>query len=436
MQRIATAAALMGAAIVSADSELIGHNSPLKHITDKTFQGVIAPAKTLTVSLVLYYDSNNPGPSKSLIEPFEAFATKYKGWFIMAGVDCSKASKLCKSEGIKEYPAIYAYPMSPMPKFKLEKTTETDIAKTALKYIPNVDIENKPRIGDVADVSAIKALPKQNLSKLKVVWLENDAKKKKPEKLYRALATNSVFARTVDFRWVGAAQEDVHKSAGASAKKKLLMYRGQGKSEWYKGAMDDFAAIYDWINTYQESGMGDSVRGASGAHEEAEMVDDGPVPEFQAATSKECFGQSNMCAIYLSQGPLAQNAIDDVLGWESAFTTKKDRGVKYSWMWMDVNEETDFVKDLKKFESEKASSEGEDFTDLKFPSMLLVKPPKKKREEGKLTFHKVPSWTTLNKDAVSELIEKVDGGSPFSRINMPKFASRKKGERTVKKEEL
>lgn len=69
------------------------------------------------------------------------------------------------------------------------------------------------------------------------------------------------------------------------------------------------------------------------------------IRELTGKSSRElCFGQKNICAIYLSEGKINDKVTDEIDGFSNKFASKSDRGIKYNWMYLDVSVEAEFKK--------------------------------------------------------------------------------------------
>jgi hypothetical protein len=84
-------------------------------------------------------------------------------------------------------------------------------------------------------------------------------------------------------------------------------------------------------------------------------------------------------------------------------------------------------------EKKEAEKQGRDVETLKYPTMIFVKPPKKKREEKLLTFARLNNGDAVNKANVANLTEKISGGTTYHRQKLPDFIKREKAK---KREEL
>merc|ERR1740121_322451 len=163
--------------------------------------------------------------------------------------------------------------------------------------------------------------------------------------------------------------------------------------------------------------------------EAAEEVEYEKVREIHLKSSNElCFKQSSICAIYLSEGKIEDKAADMLVNFESKFAPKSDRGIKYNWMWMDVSQEAEFKKTIEEKEKQAAEKEDRDVEPITYPTMVFVKPPnpKKKREEGLLSYVRVSSGTAITAKSVGAMVEKISGGVTYLRADRPKFLPRAK----------
>jgi len=113
---------------------------------------------------------------------------------------------------------------------------------------------------------------------------------------------------------------------------------------------------------------------------------------------------------------------DLITSFESKFAPKSDRGINYNWMWLNADLEKEFRETLEAQEKKQADREGRDEEPLTYPTMIFVKPPKKKREERLLSYIRMPSGAKVTSDTVADMVEKVSGGATYTRADLPKFA--------------
>jgi hypothetical protein len=185
--------------------------------------------------------------------------------------------------------------------------------------------------------------------------------------------------------------------------------------------------------------MGDTVKGAGAEEVEAEEPEYEKVRELHAKSQGDlCFKQKNVCAIWLQEGTLSDKDADMITGFETKFAPKTDRGIRYNWMWLDVTQESEFKTALIEQEKKQADKEGRDVEEYTYPTMIFVKPPKKKREEKLLSYIRMgPGKVT--EDSVGDVIERISGGAMYTRVDLPKMAVRAKPKAKAKsagKEEL
>merc|ERR1711904_17682 len=119
------------------------------------------------------------------------------------------------------------------------------------------------------------------------------------------------------------------------------------------------------------------------------------------------------------EGKPSDKYIDMVNEFETKFAPKSDRGVKFNWMWLDVSIEDEFKKAIEDMEPKLAEKEGRDPETLKYPTMLFVKPPKKKREEKLLTYVKLANDAAIDDDTIGDMVDKISGGASYARADLP-----------------
>lgn len=424
--------ALAATALVSAkkmvEIDAMKHNVMQVYLNN--FDQNLNTQLPLTVSTVLYYSGSNKA-DKAAVEVFDDVATKSKKMLKVMAMDCDDAKKHCDRVGVKSTPHVQIYPQSPRPHFKYEGAIESEaLLKQLYKLIPGDKIKTLTKAEEWTEFK------KSRPTKTKIALFSD---KKKPPTLLKGLSTDSVFARTVEFVFVGPDGDAVAEAAGAKKKKTpAVMMVSKGKTTWYKEKDLSFMALHEWINVNSESGMGDSVKAADGSEAETEEAEYEKVRELTAKSQHDvCFKQKAVCAIYLSNGALDDKSADKIAEFESKFASKSDRGVQYTWMWLDVSVETEFKNVIEEQEKKQAEREERDVVPFAYPTMIFVKPPKKKREEKMLTYMRLGDGK-VTKDAVGDMVEKISGGATYTRADLPKFTVRAKkaAAKKGKKEEL
>lgn len=428
-------AAFIAALSGSVDAKSYVSIDPMKHyvqqITHRNFDTVISANLPRTVSAVWYYHGSKRGDA-DFLSVWDSVAEKTKKMITVAAMDCEENAKHCEREGIKES-GVTVYPQQPRPKFAYEGAQDADaILKFLYKLIPSDKVRTLTKADEYSE------LKKKNPTKVKVILFSD---KKKPPSLYKGLSVDSVFARTVEFCFVGPDGTEVSEAAQV-AKKKLpaIQIISKGKAQWYKEKELSFSALHDWINLFSESGMGDTVKGAGAEEVHAEEAEYEKVRELHAKSQGElCFKQKNVCAIWLQEGPtLSDKDADDITAFENKYAPKSDRGIKYNWMWLDVSQESEFKTALVEQEKKQAEKEGRDVEEYTYPTMIFVKPPKKKREEKLLSYIRMPSGTAVGTSSVGDVVERISGGAMYTRVDLPRMAVRAKAapNKGGKKEEL
>lgn len=69
-------------------------------------------------------------------------------------------------------------------------------------------------------------------------------------------------------------------------------------------------------------------------------------------------------------------------------------------MWADVTLQTDLIAKLKEEEAKIAERRGEEPEEFKYPTLIMVKPPRKKREEKFFSYVRLPADAEVSKDSV------------------------------------
>lgn len=88
-------------------------------------------------------------------------------------------------------------------------------------------------------------------------------------------------------------------------------------------------------------------------------------------------------------------------------------------------------------EKKQAEKEGRDVEQYTYPTMIFVKPPKKKREEKLLSYIRMPSGAKPDDKTVGDIVERISGGAMYTRVDLPRMAVRTAGAKAgAKKEEL
>lgn len=423
-------------AVSAIEIDAMKHN--FREINAKNFDSIVSHAREVGVSAVWYFKKNNRADD-NFVSIYNEVATKIKGMVTMAAMNCdAPANKAqCDRDGVTETPHIQVYPPLPQPQYKLGggELPAAKLEKRLLKLIPN-------KVTTVTTPEEYKAFTQAKPTQPKVILFSD---KEKAPTILKALAAEVVFHRTLSFAFVSSTSGDGAKQVikdVTRGKKKLpaFMIFSKKKKEWYKSGKakaEDltFANLHSWINLQSESGMGDQTRGPGGAEEEEMEYE--RLRELTGKSSKDvCFGQKAVCGIYLKKGPIEEKETDMVLQFEQDHSSSNDRAMKYTWAWMDIDQEPDFKAALDKQEEKHADREGRDVEPLTYPTMIFIKPPKKKREAKLLSYVRIESGKPVNDDTVASMVERIGGGATYQRADLPKFASRPKVEKKAKKTEL
>lgn len=418
-------------AFAKSKVEIDGMRHDIAEINAKNFNVVIDKHRNTNVAAIWFYKQTDK--DAEFLDIWNEVATKSKYMVKIAAMDCEKNAKECVRYNVKETPHVQMFPILPMSPYHYtgEMTTQKILNKS-LGMIPSSLVTVH------TEVPKYKEWIKKNPTKPKFVLFSD--KSNKPSVMWKALSQDTVFHRTVDFAFVSKKEgEAITKEAGAKKYPSVVCYqKGGAKKEWYDEKEIDYMKLHHFINIHSESGMGDTVKGGAAAADvemEAEEIE--RVREMTKKNAKSlCFGGKSVCGIYLSKGPMSEKDIDMVEGFENKFKPKNERAIKYNWMWLDVDVETEFLKTITEDESRMAEKEGRDEGEIKYPTMIFVKPHQKKREEKLLTYLRMANGVEVTESSVSDMVDKVAGGAQYMRSDIPALVDRKKKEAKKAKEEL
>lgn len=435
----ASVAVAVAPALVSAKVEIDPMKDDFAEAQANKIDGILAGNREFGVAAIWYYTDTRA--DDSFKAEFNEVAKKTKNMIKVLAVDCDKPGnkKHCGGLNWETTPHVMIYPPLPMPAFHYKGELKADKLLSKLyKQIPSHKVTTLTTMEDYT------AFTKKSPTKPKVILF---SEKNKVPTILKGLSTELVFVRSIEFGFVSKEAAAAVVDGSGAGKKKLpaVVMINKGKKEWFKpdkskGEEMNFQTLYTWINLSSESGMGDAVKSTTGgasAAAEAEMEMEEPeyerLRELKDKSQRElCFGQKSMCGILLTEGKPSEKDQDTVLGFESRFASKSDRGVKFNWMWMDMSTEEHFKKAIEDKEPELAEREGRDPETIKYPTMIFVKPPKKKREEKLLSYVKLASDAAIDEDTVADMVDKIAGGASYARVDLPKFINRKAAAKAAK----
>jgi len=450
--RIALAAAACSVSLVAGKLfEIEGMRHAIQKVMPSNFDGIIKSHIAHGVGFVWYYHKDAKVDADFLSE-YNLLAEDLRGMVKITALDCDEFPKKCKDHGAddknKSAPVVEVFPKLPQPSYKYAGKPEFQKLKNHVnKLIPS------DKVTLFKDAAEFKKWVASDPSKPKVVVFSKNeiTEQKKLPLIVKGLSVDSVFLNSMRFGYVPASATDIISVLGAKSKVKSppvwMILKGtgpSGKESKKLWNIDDekvpttYRQLHDWINVHSESGMGDQVRtGAQTQASEAEYTAPERLREFHAKSAKElCFGQKALCAIYVSSGPIEDGAIDKVLSWQEKFESQNEREVKYNWMWTNVELQKELLATLEEGEKKAAAKEDRDVEALKLPTMIFVKPPKKKREEKLLAYTRLTNGVEVSDSAVADMVEKIAGGSAsYTRADLPKFVTPPKPE-PAKKTEL
>ncbi len=210
--------------------------NPMKHdiqaVTSVNFEKVLSTALPLTVSAVWYHgDLKSSGEDKAFLDTWNQLAGNFKKQLKILSVDCSQGGnkKLCERVGVKSTPHIQIYPQSPQPHFQYTGAKTNEELQKILRRLMG------SKVNPITTPEEFTSFKSKNPTKQKILLFSD---KRKAPPMLKALSTDTVFARTVEFSFVGEVGTNVQSDAivelaGKPAKKTpVLMMISKGKTMW------------------------------------------------------------------------------------------------------------------------------------------------------------------------------------------------------------
>jgi len=382
-------------------------------ITDKTFDRNIGKFRDNTVASVLYF---RPNDDAAILEEYNKVAKQLKGMAKIAAINCDTAVKFCAHEG-KDAPTpfIVVYPVNPMPSWVHKTDNIAKLGGVISKNIPNnTKVLTEKDHDDWITTDA---------SKPKVILF---SEKEKVPTIFRALSSETVFRRSINFGLVPKKEEALVSKYKITKFPTILQIRGTKAEikEQYKGEVN-FADIHAWVNLYSESGMGDKVHSAgAGAEQSAEEKRPWLVQEIPELTGKShqdiCFkgGGDGLCVIFATKQPITDEEISMLkqLKQNPNYNSQiADRGTKFKWMWINLEIEKNYAE---LFELEET------------PGIVVFNPHKR------LRFTK-PDEGKADANTINSLLDKILGGDARFKVvkgqKLPTWAVRAEEPKAEKK---
>jgi len=332
--------AAFAAPLAEAKVQIEAMRHDIQQITMSNFDGIISKFRDSAVSSLWFFKDDNKADI-AFLDEYNKVAGDLKGMAKVCAISCTDWPVFCDKQGIKETPAVWIYPINPMPAFKFEGKMES---KAISNKISRLILDMSTRLTKDNIDSFVTTDP----SKPKVILFSN---KKTPPTILKALSSETVFKRTVRFGFATDEDKDIIEKFKVKKFPTVMMQRGAKAEtkEIYKGEMT-FTGLKDWVNLHSESGMGDKVAGANGGKEESAeeakpwLVQD--VPELTGKSQQDiCFKGEGLCVIYLKDGAMTPAETDMLTGLSKKFTSQlSDRGAKMKWMWINLALETEYKK--------------------------------------------------------------------------------------------
>lgn len=399
---------------------------PMKHsvapVTRSDFDAVINKFRDKQISVVYYY-SPEQADSIKYFDPFNQVATELRGMFKFAAVNCEDQSKLCKDEGVSEYPAVVVYPIrpfraEPLPREDLDKLAdEKGLKKLLYKLLSNEYVTQLTEETVEAYQSHEENIPK-------VILFSN---KKGVPPLFKAISIE--FHKEMEFGFFSNPSDEVLKKFKVKSLPRIVLqesnHQGKRNTQIYDGDLN-YQAIHEWVNLRREtfargggfdhtqSATEGSSTGGSGVPARPWITQE--IPEVYKASHKDiCFRfDEGLCVIYIKNGEISDTETAMMKKLKSSVA---DESVRFRFMWMDVSRERGF-KDL--------------FGTDTLPNVVVFNPHKRMRFAG-------PLEDAVSSDAaIKSLLDKIVAGEGRFKVvpgqQLPAFADRKATEQ--KREEL
>ena len=299
--------------------------------------------------------------------------------FRIGSVECTEWKQICDKEGITTYPSYKVYPPMPIPPSQIDmegKEVDTDkLKKAAYKYIGN-------RVIDISSQN-IDTFLKDNPGKPKMLLFANNTS---TPIVYRALSTyfdvsnNSVLnlQKTLEFGIIKQEDEALVKKYKVTKFPTLFLLKNTDKPIKYDGESFSYHDLFNFINIYSETFV---LVGADEPQKEVKSAASKPwlniaVPFMTSDSGNDiCLRKDGtLCVVYVTKDAASvdQNVVNAMVDVKSAFVSKIERGITFSFMKLDASKEPGFAS---LFES----------TD--YPYVVVMNPGKRKRylrHEGKV----------------------------------------------------
>jgi len=373
----------------------------IQDLTAKNFDTVIGKFRDSAVAALWFY---KPGEKadKDFLEAYNAVAKELKGMIKVTSMSCDDWPVFCKQHDVVTTPMVKVFPVNPQPAYVYSGELSTKKLSNHLSKL----IQSKVTVLTKENVDTFLAT---DVTKPRVLLFSN---KDKVPTILKALSSDSVFIRSINFGFVTEKETEIVNKYKVKKFPQILMLRGAKaeQKEMYKGGMT-FAEIFEWVNLYSESGMGDKVKGGGGAEESAEeakpwLIQD--IPEFTGPSHQDiCIKPDGLCVIYLTDGPITDKETSMLTSLKGKYTSQlSDRGTILKWMYMNLALEPEY-KTL--------------FAPDVTPGVVIFNPHKR------LRFTKLEEKTATSEN-IAGLVDKLMGGDArFTMVKgqkLPKFATR------------
>ncbi|CDJ62058.1 thioredoxin, putative [Eimeria necatrix] len=390
---------------------------PMQHsiglVSEATWSGKVLKFRDSSVFAVLFFDPSS-ADTPALVEVYEHFAKKMKGFVQVLAVDCSHNSKLCKEHAQQPLPQIVIFPPFPLPQFAYQGPKDVEsLSKAVRPLIPS-------NVKSVANQKELEALIASTVQMPKALFFSD--KLTKPSILLKALS--NAFKDKLAFVLLNKdAFPEAVKKYKVTSFPHLVVVRKDKKDEVYKGAFE-FQKLFDWLNVFSETfvmggGFSDTAPPAE-IDPELQPWKVEPVPELTKQSSQDiCFKKSNkfVCVMLAKRGRQLTTEEQEMMeSLKEDYEGHQDKGPDFRFMWIDLDTETEWAE----------------LFDIKnTPTVVAVNPHKKVR------FLKLAADLPATKPHIRKMLGTISSGDARFKIvpqaKVPKFVDRKEAKEDAKK---
>lgn len=324
--------------------DLYDHTSAVGVLNKMNFAKRVTNNRKKGIKIVHFY-SVDDGVSADHKKELEKFNKDNKGMFEILAINCDSHTDICEKEGVTSYPTYVIYPPYPMPTVTVKKEgySLNKLIKKASKLLENKVIE----ITSVNHDTFIK----DNPGKAKVLlFTENEG----IPSMYKALAYN--FDKTLFFGIVRSSESSLAKKYKVKSFPSIFLVKpGEEPLKFQKEKLNyynlaDFINIYSEIFDFGDATTKDVVSAATKPWLSVRF------PELTKESSGDlCFDKKGLCVILLTTDKPTEEQEEIMINVREKFVSNlADRGLKFSFMWLDTTLQAEWPKTLETDDSTKA----------------------------------------------------------------------------------